>query len=453
MDERELKKLALAYGQPEMRIIEVEGDEYLFSSRLYRSRDRRGEVVMAIERPQRCVLLHRKGWYEPGVYRLLTGGIDLGEAVETTLIRELEEETGLTMHTTRFLGVLDCRIHYREQELSFVSYVFHLLRTEGALRLRRTAEDISGFRDVPIVDLPSVAEDLRHVPPPRTGWGHWRAIAHDFVHERLCAVAAGRNCVKLWDGNTPAGRYDANPGEPPDGVGEMGSEMSPQEVEAKFIVPDDMKLQQLLDMRELAGFRLEPRPTVQVSDSYRDTADRAIYRGGYACRIRRKGDKRVATLKGRDGAEGAVHARAEHEVTLESESWQLAETPRDWPASPARELALALSQGEPLMELFSLSQQRHTRTVYASRFAPQGDRLVAELSLDVVEMHIGVGAKVTFEVEVELAPEGTLEDLALMVADLRDKWQLQPQPRSKFEQGLAALNGGRLARDSERYSV
>jgi len=185
MDERELERLAVAYGRPEIRTIEIEGDEYLFSTRLHRSRDRRGEVVMAIERPGGCVLLHRKGWYEPGVYRLLSGGIDLDEAVETTLARELEEETGLSLDTTHFLGVLDCRIHYASHELSFVSYVFHLLQTGGVLQLPHTAEDISEFRDVPLADLPTVAEDLRHVPPPRTGWGHWRAIAHDFVYEML----------------------------------------------------------------------------------------------------------------------------------------------------------------------------------------------------------------------------------------------------------------------------
>lgn len=189
VDKRELAQLATSYGQPEMRTIEIEGDEYLFSSRLYRSRDRRGEVVLAIERPGRCVLLHSKGWYEPGVYRLLSGGIDLDEAVETTLARELEEETGLSLGITHFLGVLDCHIVYNLRTVSFVSYVFHLSRTEGVLRLPHTAEDISEFRDVPIANLPSVAEDLRHVPPPRTGWGRWRAVAHDFVYEMVCAVA------------------------------------------------------------------------------------------------------------------------------------------------------------------------------------------------------------------------------------------------------------------------
>jgi ADP-ribose pyrophosphatase YjhB (NUDIX family) len=188
IDEHELEQLAVAYGEPEIRTIEIEGDEYLFSTRLGRSRSRRGEVVLAIERPGRCLLLHRKGWYEPGVFRLLSGGIEWSEAVETALARELDEETGLSLGITHFLGVLDCCIHYGFYEVSFVSYVFHLSRTEGMLQLPQTAEDISEFRDVPIADLPTVAEALRHVPPPRTGWGHWRAVAHDFVYEMLSAL-------------------------------------------------------------------------------------------------------------------------------------------------------------------------------------------------------------------------------------------------------------------------
>jgi ADP-ribose pyrophosphatase YjhB (NUDIX family) len=185
IDEFELEALAAAYGEPEVRLIEIEGDEYLFSTRQHRLSGRRGEVVLAIERPGHCVLLHRKGWYAQDVFRLLSGGIEWDESVEDTLSRELEEETGLTLCTTHFLGVLDCHIHYALETLAFPSYVFHLERTEGELQLPESDEDIVEFRDVTIHDLPSVAEDLRSVPPPKTGWGEWRAIAHDFVYEML----------------------------------------------------------------------------------------------------------------------------------------------------------------------------------------------------------------------------------------------------------------------------
>lgn len=190
---RELEMLGAVYGRPELRTIDVEGDEYLFATRLYRSQDRRGEVVLAIQRPGERILLHHKGWYEPGVYRLLTGGIGLEESVEEALSRELAEETSLTLHTTRFLGVLDCHIHYRSQRLSFASFVFHLPCTEGSLRLPQT-EDISDFREVSLADLPAVSAALRQVPPPRSGWGHWRALAHDFVHEMLVPGVTGAGC-------------------------------------------------------------------------------------------------------------------------------------------------------------------------------------------------------------------------------------------------------------------
>jgi ADP-ribose pyrophosphatase YjhB (NUDIX family) len=185
INETELHQLSVAYGHPEIRTIDLEGDEYLFSTRLNRSRNKRGEVVLAIERPGQSVLLHRKSWYEPGVYRLLSGTIDWDETVETALERELWEETNLSLGTTHFLGILDCVISYDYREVSFISYVFQLTRTEGVLELPIDAEDISDFRDIPIADLPTVAENLRNVPSPRSGWGRWRALAHDFVYEML----------------------------------------------------------------------------------------------------------------------------------------------------------------------------------------------------------------------------------------------------------------------------
>lgn len=188
IDADELQRLKGTFGQPEMRAVDIEGDEYLFATRLYRSLDRRAEVVLAVARSEQRVLLHRKGWYESSVYRLLSGGIDPTEEISDALVRELREETSLTPLSARLLGVLSCTIRYDGQALPFVSYVFHVTRTEGVLQLPQS-EDICEFREVSVADLAAVANDLRRVPPPRSGWGHWRAIAHDFVHEMLSSQA------------------------------------------------------------------------------------------------------------------------------------------------------------------------------------------------------------------------------------------------------------------------
>lgn len=184
-NEREISQLTAAFGEPTYRERTIIADKYLYASRLSRSRSKRGEVVMIIERPNECVLLHRKGWYERGVYRLPTGGVEWGEDIEEALIRELEEETGYFDGNQRFIAILDCSFVFQSDQVRFISYLFYLRDLKGTLRLPSSKEDISDFRDIALGELPAVAENLRQVPPPRTGWGEWRAFAHELAYEIL----------------------------------------------------------------------------------------------------------------------------------------------------------------------------------------------------------------------------------------------------------------------------
>jgi inorganic triphosphatase YgiF len=215
------------------------------------------------------------------------------------------------------------------------------------------------------------------------------------------------------------------------------------EVEAKFSVPDRVTFDRLCQLEKLAGYRLEPGGVKQVHDRYLDTAERAMLRAGYACRVRRKGlrpepaegETLVATLKGLGGADAGngIHRRAEYEVPVDRDD------PVTWPESPARDLALRLSDGQPLCELFSLNQERHLRLLHED--APEGARRVAELSLDVVTPG-GDESRSYYELEVELLDQGGESDLHALIGELRTAWGLQPEPRSKFERGLALINGG-----------
>lgn len=190
-DPDEILELSDRYGQPKVRNVTLDADEYLFKSRRFRSRSRRGEVVMIIERTTGNLLLHRKGWYEPGVYRLPTGGIESGEPIEDALARELKEETGLRGGDTRFLGVLTCRLRSQAKAFQFTSFLFHILRPRGHLDIPDSGEDISDIREVPISELPKIAGNLRRTPPPRQGWGDWRAVAHEFAYELLQPKGSG----------------------------------------------------------------------------------------------------------------------------------------------------------------------------------------------------------------------------------------------------------------------
>jgi len=199
------------------------------------------------------------------------------------------------------------------------------------------------------------------------------------------------------------------------------------EIEAKFAVPDMSTFQRLLAAKTLAGMRLVAGTTQEIHDRYLDTPDQAIRRGGYACRLRQRAGKRLLTFKGLGGAAGAIHQRAEHETTLPAGASLV---PTSWPNGPARDLAEKLCQDQPLETLFDLHQTRHIRML------ANGDRTIAELSLDEVQ----VGATVYLELEVELTLNGTMDDLRRIAHDLVTTWHLAPEPRSKFELALATLD-------------
>jgi len=208
------------------------------------------------------------------------------------------------------------------------------------------------------------------------------------------------------------------------------------EIEAKFALPNVETLQRLQAADHLAGFALSAGQAKQVRDTYLDTADRLILAAGYACRWRERGEEVLITLKGLGGAEGAIHRREELEVLLPA-----GQPPArfKWPASPVRERVLQLIGEAALIPLFDLQQTRVVRLV--SQPVGQDEQLVAELSLDDVSLTAGGREQAYFELEVELAPQGSEDDLAAIVTCLRDEWGLEPEPRSKFERALSFLEG------------
>jgi inorganic triphosphatase YgiF len=212
------------------------------------------------------------------------------------------------------------------------------------------------------------------------------------------------------------------------------------EIEAKFTVPDNEIFEALKSEPALARYSLQPGRLLSLHDTYLDTPGQALRAAGYACRRREQEGGIIMTLKaiqppaagvpgpapGR-GAE-AVHRREELEVRLSQDS-----PPALWPPGEAREAALAVVRGELLEVLFDLRQERLTREVL------DGERRVATLSLDSVEMARGETREGYRELEIELAPEGSEADLAALAAWVADQYGLLPAAGSKFERAMALL--------------
>ena len=201
------------------------------------------------------------------------------------------------------------------------------------------------------------------------------------------------------------------------------------EVEAKLSVPNREVYRELLRLRRLGEYSIVPLGRVRVEDRYFDTADGRLLAGGYSCRLRTQSGKVIATLKGLGDSAGAVHRRDEREIALPS----LLLNPADWPDSPARSLAIALANGAPLEPLFDLHQSRTKADLM------QGERRVAEWSLDEVRAAVGLRPAFYYELEAELGPDGTEMDLDAVAAALKAQFGLEPEHRSKFVRGLEML--------------
>ncbi len=200
------------------------------------------------------------------------------------------------------------------------------------------------------------------------------------------------------------------------------------EIEAKFRLPNRQIWLHMQATSQLAGYTLATPRVKRVRDTYLDTADRRVLAAGYICRKRAQSDGSLITLKSVGQAQGAIHRRDELEVLLPTDT-----PPEQWPDSPVRNQIIQWVGDAPLNELFSLSQIR------AVRIASQGQRPVAELSLDEVHLSAGHKARIYFVLEAELLRQGAEEDLQAIVHCLQHEWKLDPEPASKFEQALAFI--------------
>jgi inorganic triphosphatase YgiF len=197
------------------------------------------------------------------------------------------------------------------------------------------------------------------------------------------------------------------------------------EIEAKFAVPDEATWLKLQAADHIAGYALTRGQTKQVHDTFMDTPDRSILASRHVCRKREVDGQIVMTLKSGQTVEGAVHRREELEITLPHEL-----PIGQWPPSEIRDRLLGIVGDVSLVPLFD---QHQTRVV---RWASQAGRVVAEMSVDKVELSLGGKEYSYFEVEFELKEAGTEADLAQIAACLSSEWGLKPEPRSKFARAL-----------------
>jgi 8-oxo-dGTP pyrophosphatase MutT (NUDIX family) len=189
--QRELASLAEQYGQPRVIFAPLDLSEGLFDP--LSSRDRYGEVCMVIRRPAGTLLTAKKTFYPLDGHRLLTGGIHPGEPVLQALLREVHEETGLTVEVRRFLVAVAYHQAGEEQNPLFYTFAFLLDEISGTLGSLDPDEHLEYFREIAPADLPERAaflDQLADVFSPDLQanwavWGRFRAIIHRHIWDAL----------------------------------------------------------------------------------------------------------------------------------------------------------------------------------------------------------------------------------------------------------------------------
>jgi len=188
IDEAEISQLNSDYGPGERRRVSLNMSALSFDDwlrKLVTSPNRRGEVVLAIRRPDGQTLLHTKRFYPQEIYRLPSGGVHPDEPVLSGVIRETKEETGLDIIVDRFLGTIEYEFCHAGRQLPFVSYVFLVGANDDRPAVQDPEEQITGFRYVAPPEIRSVATQLRVLPPEWADWGRFRATPHDLVADVL----------------------------------------------------------------------------------------------------------------------------------------------------------------------------------------------------------------------------------------------------------------------------
>jgi NAD+ diphosphatase len=186
----EITELGRRYGEPRLMDATIHDG---FADPI-RRKDRYGEVLMAVRRPNGKLLVAIKTFYPRGAYRLPTGGIHHGEPIHDALLRETKEETGLETVVRRFLAT----IAYRGRSSPnapplFHTFAFLLDELSGTLGALDTDEQIEDWREMSPQEVRAQAavleglttEGKKSIGGSWADWGRFRAIAHRAVADTL----------------------------------------------------------------------------------------------------------------------------------------------------------------------------------------------------------------------------------------------------------------------------
>ncbi|MCX8128960.1 MAG: NUDIX hydrolase [Clostridia bacterium] len=187
-NEREFLSICNQFNvEPYCEEITIEYKNSSFFNKMKKSveKDRRGEVVFCVVRPNGKIITVTCEEYPGGVFRIPTGGIFHGEDIVEAVFRETKEELGLEVKLEIFAGVLKIKFVHGENCVMFYSYLFIMKEMGGRLLVDASDNEVSEVSEVEVEELKAVADTLNSIAGKWADWGRFRYATTEAVYRVL----------------------------------------------------------------------------------------------------------------------------------------------------------------------------------------------------------------------------------------------------------------------------
>jgi len=187
-NEKEFAEICKKFnGRPSIQeaVLIYQNDDFFEKMKNSVAKDRRGEVVFCVIRPNRKIITITCDEYPDGIYRIPTGGISYGEDIVEAVFREVKEELGLDVVIDSFARVIKIRFEHKAESVMFYSYIFILKETGGRLLVDAIDDEISEVKEVDLEGLEAVVDSLNNISGKWGDWGRFRYVTSKAVLEYL----------------------------------------------------------------------------------------------------------------------------------------------------------------------------------------------------------------------------------------------------------------------------
>ncbi|MBQ6662200.1 MAG: CYTH domain-containing protein [Firmicutes bacterium] len=201
------------------------------------------------------------------------------------------------------------------------------------------------------------------------------------------------------------------------------------EIEFKYHLDSEEVVDEILaDEKVMAWKDADSYEELPMEAAYFDTADRRLNREGITFRVRREGRRIVGTLKWNGHSEDGMHEREEINVPHVGEESLV---------TPQVDIFRQSPMCETLKKIVGFRELQRTVTIRFLRRQVRIDtgKAICELSFDEGEVEYQGQKAPIREMEIELY-SGSRQEMEKFGAYLAGKYDLQPENRSKFRQGI-----------------